>query len=125
MTLHEDLSSVKYIFADKTGTLTANVMSFKACSVGGLCYDEEYCDLSGLRADRSQEHPPHTYNEHSQLGGGGLPTFRSVEEERKTEDVNMIGDLSREFINNSYSRRRASEYEIYRAQSAHLFNRAG
>ena len=42
MTLHEDLAQVKYIFADKTGTLTANVMQFKACSIAGVCYDEEY-----------------------------------------------------------------------------------
>jgi len=42
MTLHEDLAQVKYIFADKTGTLTANVMQFKACSIAGICYDEEY-----------------------------------------------------------------------------------
>ena len=26
MTLHEEMASIKYIFADKTGTLTANIM---------------------------------------------------------------------------------------------------
>lgn len=42
MTLHEEMASVKYIFADKTGTLTANIMQFKACTIGSVCYDEEY-----------------------------------------------------------------------------------
>jgi phospholipid-translocating ATPase len=44
MTLHEEMASIKYIFADKTGTLTANVMQFKACTIGSVCYDEEYND---------------------------------------------------------------------------------
>ena len=44
MTLHEELAAVKYIFADKTGTLTANIMQFKACTIGSVCYDEEYND---------------------------------------------------------------------------------
>ena len=26
MTLHEEMAQIKYIFADKTGTLTANIM---------------------------------------------------------------------------------------------------
>lgn len=33
---------MKYIFADKTGTLTANMMEFKGCSIGSVCYDSEY-----------------------------------------------------------------------------------
>jgi len=37
--LNEELGIVKYIFTDKTGTLTKNVMEFKRCSIGGRLYE--------------------------------------------------------------------------------------
>ncbi|XP_017784427.1 PREDICTED: probable phospholipid-transporting ATPase IA isoform X2 [Nicrophorus vespilloides] len=36
--LNEELGQVKYIFSDKTGTLTRNVMEFKRCAVGNEVY---------------------------------------------------------------------------------------
>ncbi|KAG9288261.1 hypothetical protein G9A89_021292 [Geosiphon pyriformis] len=37
--LSDDLGQIEYIFSDKTGTLTQNVMEFRKCSVGGKVYD--------------------------------------------------------------------------------------
>lgn len=36
--LTDELGQVKYIFTDKTGTLTQNQMEFRKCSVGGVVY---------------------------------------------------------------------------------------
>ncbi|KAI9276277.1 hypothetical protein BY458DRAFT_506188 [Sporodiniella umbellata] len=39
--LIEELGQVKFVFSDKTGTLTCNEMQFRECSIGGLSYADK------------------------------------------------------------------------------------
>ncbi|KAK9305516.1 hypothetical protein QLX08_003517 [Tetragonisca angustula] len=45
--LNEELGIVNYVFTDKTGTLTKNVMEFKRCSIGGKLYDLPNPNING------------------------------------------------------------------------------
>lgn len=39
-TLNEELGQIQYIFSDKTGTLTQNVMTFNKCSINGRSFGD-------------------------------------------------------------------------------------
>jgi len=39
--LNEELGQVEYIFSDKTGTLTCNIMEFRKVSINGISFGDD------------------------------------------------------------------------------------
>lgn len=85
--ISDDVGQIEYIFSDKTGTLTQNVMEFKKCSINGLPYGEAYTEAqAGMQRRQGVD-----------IESEGVKARKQIAQDR----IKMLEDL-RKLHNNPY-----------------------
>ncbi|KAJ9245192.1 hypothetical protein DTO271D3_8870 [Paecilomyces variotii] len=85
--ISDDVGQIEYIFSDKTGTLTQNVMEFKKCTINGVPYGEAFTEAQVGMKRRE--------------GGNADAEAAKVREQIEVDRVRML-EMLRSIHNNPY-----------------------
>ncbi|KAM5175976.1 putative phospholipid-transporting ATPase IM, partial [Callospermophilus lateralis] len=87
-TLNEELGQIEYIFSDKTGTLTQNIMTFKKCSINGKIYGEVHDDV---------EHKKEITKRHFECNGQIIQKWKKGALKKESVDFSVKSQAKRTF----------------------------
>lgn len=98
--ISDDVGQIEYIFSDKTGTLTQNVMEFKKCTINGVPYGEAYTEAqAGMQRRQGVDVEQEGARAREQIARDRV---RMLEDIRKMHDNPYLRDEDVTFIAPDY-----------------------
>lgn len=98
--ISDDVGQIEYIFSDKTGTLTQNVMEFKKCTINGVPYGEAFTEAQvGMKRREGGDADAEAAKVRGQIG---IDKIRMLEMLRKVHDNPYLLDDQLTFISPDY-----------------------
>ncbi|KKK13156.1 hypothetical protein AOCH_003583 [Aspergillus ochraceoroseus] len=98
--ISDDVGQIEYIFSDKTGTLTQNMMDFKKCTVNGVSYGEAFTEAQiGLVRRQGGDADAEAARAREKIV---MDTTRMIEMLRKLHDNPYLRDENLTFISSDF-----------------------